>query len=164
FRHYDLPFLHWLARTGKHVDFLSDGDLNRLVDARGLARVYDLIVFPGHHEYVTRREYDAIEHYRDLGGNLMFLSANNFFWRVIRHGNVMERTQQWRDLGRPEAALIGVQYRGNDRGTHRGPWIVRRAAADSWVFAGTHLRAGSRLGNAGIEIDKTAAASPKNVE
>ena len=29
-------------------------------------------------------EYDLVEGFRDLGGNLMFLSANNFFWRVDR--------------------------------------------------------------------------------
>src|SRR5262245_56332619 len=123
FRHYDLPFLHWLARTGKHVDVLADGDLDRTSAGR-LAAAYDLIVFPGHHEYVTTREYNAIEHYRDLGGNLMFLSANNFFWRVTRRHAKLTRTSRWRYLGRPEAALIGAEYRGNDRGQHKGPWIV----------------------------------------
>ena len=79
---YDLRFLHWLARTGKDVDVLSQSDLESARSARVLASAYDLIVFPGHHEYVTLREYDLVEGYRDLGGNLMFLSANNFFWRV----------------------------------------------------------------------------------
>jgi N,N-dimethylformamidase beta subunit-like, C-terminal len=159
FRHYDVPFLHWLARTGKHVDVLADGDLDRTTGGR-LAAAYDLIVFPGHHEYVTTREYDAIEHYRDLGGNLMFLAANNFFWRVIRRHGTLTRTNRWRDLSRPEAALIGAEYRGNDRGQHKGPWIVRRTAATSWLFEGTGLTTGSRFGSGGIEIDATAAASP----
>jgi len=43
------------------------------------------------------------------GGNLMFLSANNFFWQVARRGDALERTRRWRDLVRPEAALVGVQ-------------------------------------------------------
>src|SRR5205807_553523 len=116
---------------------------------RALARAYELVVFPGHHEYVTTREYDVVTGYRNLGGHLMFLSANNFFWQVVRHGRTIERTKQWRDLGRPEAALIGVQYRGNDNGTHRGAWIVRRSKADSWVFANTKLGPGSELSNAG---------------
>ena len=72
---------------------------------------------------------------------------------------------QWRDLGRPEAALIGVQYRGNDRGEARGPWLVRDVPAVSWLLAGTGLRPGSRFGEDwGIEIDATsrglAAESP----
>jgi hypothetical protein len=113
---------------------------------------------------VTTREYDRVTGYRNLGGNLMFLAADDFFWRVVRHGRAIEKTKQWRDLGRPEAALIGVQYRGNDRGTHRGPWIVRRSKATSWVFAGTNLRAGDDFSNGGVEIDKTSSASPKNVQ
>jgi hypothetical protein len=163
FRSYDLPFLRWLSQTNRSVDMLADVDLNRM-SGRTLARDYDLIVFPGHHEYVTTHEYDAIVRYRDLGGNLMFLSANNFFWQIVRHGDVMERTQRWRDLGRPEAGLIGVQYRGNDRGEHRRPWILRSAPADAWAFAGTQLEPGSTFGSGGIEIDKSAAASPKHLQ
>jgi N,N-dimethylformamidase beta subunit-like, C-terminal len=163
FRRYDLPFLHWLAWTGRTVDVLADADLDSIQDARDLASAYDLMVFPGHHEYVTTREYDLIERYRDLGGNLAFLHANDFFWRIVKHGNVMERTSQWRDLGRPEAALIGVEYRGNDRGSHHAPWIVRDTAAAPWLFAGTGLEDGSTFGNGGIEIDKTAAGSPRGV-
>jgi hypothetical protein len=161
FRRYDLPFLHWLARTGKHVDFLADADLDAARSGSRLAHAYTLIIFPGHHEYVTTHEYDVTEQYRNLGGHLAFLSANNFFWRTIKHGNVIERTQQWRDLGRPESALIGVQYRGNDRGTHRGPWIIRDTESAPWLFKGTGLTNGSAFGNGGIEIDKTAPASPR---
>jgi N,N-dimethylformamidase beta subunit-like protein len=164
FRSYDLPFLEWLDRTGKEVDVLSDADLAAARSPRALARAYDLMVCPGHHEYVTTREYDLVKSYRNRGGNLMFLSANDFFWRVVRHGRTIERAKRWRDLGRPEAALIGVQYRGNDRGTHRGRWIVRRAPAAAWVFAGTSLSAGDGFSNGGIEIDKTSAASPKGVQ
>jgi hypothetical protein len=164
FRHYDLPFLHWLARTGKQVDFLADGDLDRLGDARGLARSYDLIVFPGHHEYVTTREYDLIESYRNHGGNLMFLSANNFFWRVVRRGDTLTRAGRWRDLGRPEAGLIGDQYRGNDRGQHKGSWIVDDDADTRWLFEDTGLTAGSRFGRGGIEIDATTRDSPAGVD
>src|SRR5262249_7696958 len=159
FRHYDLPFLHWLSRTGKHVDVLADGDLDR-TSGDSLATAYDLIVFPGHHEYVTSREYNAIERYRDLGGNLMFLSANNFFWQVVRQHGTLTRTARWRDLRRPEAALIGAEYRGNDRGQHKAAGIVRRTAATSWLFKGTGLTARSRFGSGGIEIDATAPTSP----
>jgi hypothetical protein len=164
FRRYDLPFLHWLARTGRDVDVLAQSDLEAS-SARELSAAYDLIVFPGHHEYVTTREYDAIEGYRGLGGNLAFLSANNFFWQVVRRADVLEKTRQWRDLGRPEAALLGVQYRGNDRGESRGAWILTDVPAASWLFAGTGLRAGSRFGEDwGIEIDQTSPDSPRDVQ
>jgi hypothetical protein len=162
FRRYDLPFLHWLAWTGRGADYLSDADLEA-ADPRALARAYDLIIFPGHHEYVTTREYAAVVAYRDLGGNLAYLSANNFFWQLVRHGRTIERTSEWRDLDRPEAALIGAEYRGNDRGGHRGPWIVRDRGAAPWLFVGTHLMDGSTFGSGGIEIDKTCSNSPSDV-
>jgi hypothetical protein len=163
FRRYDLPFLTWLERNRKSVDVLSQSDLEAMPSSRRLAAAYDLIVFPGHHEYVTTREYDLVEGYRDRGGNLMFLSANNYFWQVVRHGGSMTKTRLWRDLGRPEAGLIGVQYRANGKAPRR-PWIVRRSRACGWIFAGTGLREGSSLGLGGVEIDRTFPASPAGVE
>ncbi len=162
FRRYDLAFIKWLSSTGKAVDVLADSDLAGAQSASALASAYDLIVFPGHHEYVTTREYGLVTGYRDRGGHLAFLSANNFFWQIVKRGNVMERTKQWRDLGRPEAALIGVQYRGNDLKT--GSYVVRDTSAAPWLFAGTGLIDGSQLCCGGIEIDKTASASPRGVK
>src|SRR4029453_8116939 len=132
----------WLYRTGKHVDVLSQADLDAVRDGRELRRAYDLIVFPGHHEYVTDREYDAIDGFRDEGGSLAFLSANNFFWRIDIHHDVMFRIRQLRDLGGPEASRLGVQSRANDRGERRAPWLVRRAPAASWLFAGIQPKHG----------------------
>ena len=163
FRRYDLPFLLWLSRTGKRVDVLSQSDLEASASGLQLARAYDLIVFPGHHEYVTTHEYDLVREFRDAGGNLMFLSANNFFWQVVRRGDTITRTGLWRDLERPEAALIGVQYLANGHAPRR-PWIVRRSRAGRWVFAGTGLREGSPLARGGVEIDRTTASSPSGVE
>jgi hypothetical protein len=164
YRHYDAPFLHWLARTHKSADYLADVDLERVPNAQRLAAAYDLIVFPGHHEYVTAHEYNLIRGYRNAGGNLMFLFANDFFWRIIRNGNTITRTSRWRDVGRPEAALLGAQYRANDRGQRKNPWIVRETTATPWLFNGTGLRRGSRFGNGGIEIDSTAPSSPPGTD
>jgi hypothetical protein len=165
FRCYDLPFLDWLARTGRKVDVLAQSDLEQVPSSAALAATYDVLVFPGHHEYVTTREYDLVEGYRDLGGNLMFLSANNFFWRVVRRGDTIVKTKQWRDLGRPEAALLGVQYRGNDGGKRRAPWTLTSAPATQWVFAGTGLGPGDQFGDDwGIEIDHTDESSPSQVQ
>jgi hypothetical protein len=163
FRRYDLPFLQWLARTGKSVDVLSQSDLESAPSPRALATAYELIVFPGHHEYVTRREYDLVEGFRDLGGNLAFLSANNFFWQVARRRGSITKTSLWRDLERPEASLIGVQYLANGKAP-RQPWIVRRSPAARWLLAGTGLHEGSRFGLGGVEIDRTSPASPRGVD
>ena len=165
FRCYDLPFLNWLGRTRRNVDVLAQSDLEQVPSAAALAAAYELIVFPGHHEYVTTREYDLVEGYRDLGGNLMFLSANNFFWRAIRKGDTIVKTEQWHDLGRPEAGLVGVQYRGNDGGKRRAPWTLTSAPATRWIFAGTGLGPGDQFGDDwGIEIDHTDESSPSQVQ
>jgi hypothetical protein len=158
-----LSFLNWLYRSHKQVDFLSQLDLERVESAEALARAYDLIVFGGHHEYVTTAEYDLVTGYRDLGGNLLFLSANNFFWRVQRVRDVIVKAGRWRGLGRPEASLIGVQYVAN-RPSPRGAWVVRSARARSWIFADTGLRPGSELARGGVEIDNIAPASPPQVQ
>jgi hypothetical protein len=162
-KQYDAPFLRWLAHTGRQVDVISDAELRAASSGRTLAGAYTLLVFSGHHEYVTTHEYDVVKQYRDLGGNLMFLSANNFFWKVDLHGTVMTRVAEWRNLGRPEAALIGVQYRANDDGSHRGGWLVRSTTATPWLFAGMEIATGNRVGSGGIEIDQTAPSSPKGV-
>ena len=164
FRQYDLPFLHWLSWNDRQVDYLAQSDLEAAPSAAALAKAYDLIVFPGHHEYVTTREYDLVEGYRDLGGNLMFLSANNFFWQVVKHGQTMLKTKQWRDLGRSEAALLGVQYRGNDSGERRGRWLLRKARAGRWIFAGSGLKPGDAWCSGSIEIDQTSDASPRGTQ
>jgi N,N-dimethylformamidase len=159
---YDLLFLRWLARTHKQVDFLSDDDLESLATGGLLARAYDLVVFSGHHEYVTAHEYDVVERYRDLGGNLLFLSANNFFYKVVRTGETLHRVGRWRDLGRPEAALVGIQYLDWNHETYgNGPYVVQTAG---WPFTGTGLHPGSRFGTYGIEIDGKVAASPRDLQ
>lgn len=164
YKRYDQPFLRWLASTRRGVDYLAQSDLDRMRGGRSLSRAYDLIVFPGHHEYVTSREYDAVEQFRNLGGNLIFLSANNFFWKIRIRGRVMTRVKQWRELGRPESALIGVQYFGNDNGSHRRPWIVRNAYAADRLMAASGLTNGSALATAGIEVDGMTAASPRGTK
>ena len=163
FRRYDLPFQQWLTEHAVAVDTITDDELEAATGA-GLAAAYDLIVFPGHHEYVTDAEFNAVSGFRDRGGNLIFLSANNFFWRVERTGTTIRRTRQWRDLGKPEAALIGAQYRGNDEGHKQAPFIVRNTTSAPWLWEGTGLTAGSTLGadigGYGTEIDGTSPASP----
>jgi hypothetical protein len=160
FRDWDLDFIAWLNRTGKQVDFLSDDDLAAFSSGDQLAAAYDLVVVPGHAEYVTEHSYDVVQRFRDLGGNLMFLAANNFFWKVRRDGQLLTRVRLWRQLGRPEAALVGVQYAASDYGARQGGYVVRAAATAPWAFAGTGLSDGDTFGEYGIEIDARSAASP----
>ena len=164
FRGYDRGFLRWLALHRLEADFLADDDLERIRTGDRLARLYGLIVFPGHEEYVTTHAYDVIERFRDLGGNLAFLSSNNFFYRVERRGRWLFKLGRWRDLGRPEAALVGIQYVDwNQNRYPNRPYTVTGARRAPWLFARTGLRDGSRFGHYGIEIDARTSRSPRGI-
>jgi len=165
FRTYDLGFIRWLAHTHKQPDFVTDDDLERFTGGARLAKTYDLIVFSGHEEYVTPHEYALITEFRDAGGNLAFLSADNFFYRVIRRGDRIYRESRWRDLGHPEARLIGVQYVDWNQGIWPNrPYIVNGAGTAPWLFHGTGLHNGSRFGKYGVEIDARTPDSPLGTE
>ena len=164
FHRYDAPFLHWLSSAGKTPEFICDDDLDAMESGDRLRELYDLVVFPGHTEYETSHVYDVMERYRDLGGRMIFLSANSFFWKVNRRPNELRRVKLWRDLKRPEAALMGAQYRANDNGTHHGVYIVGNADKVPWLYAGTGLvdgaTFGDNVGGYGIEIDSTTKHTP----
>jgi hypothetical protein len=164
FRSYDLQFLRWLASTGREADFYADEDVERFASPAALRAAYDLLVFPGHTEYVSTRLFDLVSGYRDAGGNLMFLSANNFFRRIDRVDGAMLLVDEWRSLGRPEATLCGVQYLASDRGQRHGPYVVGDAEATQWAFDGTGLEPGDRFGVYGIEIDALAWSSPRETQ
>jgi hypothetical protein len=163
-RRYDVGYLKFLQSTSRTPDMLADDDLEAMPDGDTLRRLYDLLVFPGHSEYMTTRAYNVTERFRDLGGRLIFLSANNFFWKVRKRGDVMVRNKLWRNQRRPESLLCGVQYRANDDGHRQAPFVISDAGAVPWLFAGTELGNGSLLGDTvggyGIEIDTTTPASP----
>jgi hypothetical protein len=160
FQRFDVGFLRWYWRSGYRADFISDDDLERVSGARQLS-AYRLIVFAGHEEYVTSHTFDLITAYRNAGGNLAFLSANNFFYKVKVSGNMMTGRARWRDLGRPEAALVGAQYAGWNEGNYPNrPYRITNTAAAPWLFKGTGLRNGTVVGNYGIEVDEPNAASP----
>jgi hypothetical protein len=158
FGDFDQAIETWLSGRG-NLDFLTDLDLAHVPSGDLLAHDYDLIVFPGHEEYTTKREYDLIKRYRDLGGNLMFLSANNLFWKVVFHGPVMRRVGEWRNFGRPEASVVGVQYVSSNYGGRLGAYIADTTGAP-WVFAGTGLSNGDTFGQYGYEIDIRSPATP----
>jgi hypothetical protein len=155
-------FVHWLAQTGYTADFYSDEDLDAVVTGDRLASRYNLIVFAGHEEYVTQHMFSVVKRYRDRGGNLAFLSANNFYRRVVMSPPLMTCITQFRDLGQPEASLVGVQYVDWwQRRYPSRPFVVRSVAAAPWLFRGTGLRPGDHFGRGyGIEIDARASSSP----
>ena len=158
-------FLPWLYRHGKSADFFADDDFSRFRSGRWLDSRYRLIVFAGHEEYVTPIEYDLTVSARNHGENLAFISANNFFYRVSRIGGSLHGRTRWRDLGRPEAALVGVQYVGWwERVFPQRPYVVKGGRTAPWMFTGTALANGDRFGRFGIEADSRAPSSPAGIK
>lgn len=164
FQRFDVGFLRWYSHSGYRADFISDDDLERISSTRQLSH-YRLIVFGGHEEYVTSHTFDLITAYRNAGGNLAFLSANNFFYKVKVSGDTMTGRTPWRNLGRPEASLVGAQYAGWDEGNYpNNPYHVTDTAAAPWLFKGTGLNDGSTFGKYGIEVDEPNSASPPHTD
>jgi hypothetical protein len=161
FRGYDQAFIWWLALHHKDADVLADDDLDRVRTGQQLARLYDLVIFPGHEEYVSAHMYDVVQSYRDRGGNLAFLSANNFYYRVERRGSRLFKIGHWSDVGRRGDTLGGVEYVGWSKNRFRNrPYVVTGATTAPWFFRGTGLRNGSGWGVYGIEIDQRGARPP----
>ena len=77
----------------------------------------------------------------------------------------MHGRTRWRELGRPEAALVGAEYVdwNHDRYRNVAYRVVDRSAA-SWLFRGTSLTDGSRFGVYGIEVDAVAPSSPPGTQ
>ena len=103
-----------------------------------------------------------IERYRDNGGHLAYLTANNFFWQVTLHGRTIARTQEWRDLDRDESGLVGSHY--IDHARRWGAYVARHVEDAPWLFAGTSIRNGTKFLRAGIEIDRMSSRSPKGTK
>ena len=148
----------------RRAEFISDSDFDTIASGDDLARAYDLVVFEGHEEYVTTHEYDVVTRFRDLGGNLMFLSANNFFWKVDKQGQVLRKITQWRQIGRPGGGTDGRAVPRERRRPAAGAVHGPASAGAPWLWDGTGLVDGATfgqfVGGYGIEIDSTTPDSP----
>src|SRR5207249_1160449 len=55
----------------------------------------------------------------------------------------------WRNLGRPEAAVLGVRYTGYGY-PYSGPFLIQTVA--HWAFDGTGLAIGDKIGKVGLNL------------
>ena len=77
----------------------------------------------------------------------------------------MPRVAKWRDLGRPEAALIGVQYRRQrPRRARQARGSCAARPESQWLFAGVGCARRREFSDGGIEIDATAPSSPPGTQ
>lgn len=132
----DLFLLHWLKNAGIDFDVLTDYELHD--DGFSSISDYRVVLTGSHPEYCTRRMLDALQKYTHLGGRLMYLGGNGFYWVTSIHQNAPEivevrrgyagtrpwtshpaevvhsttgeRGGLWRHRGRPPNDLIGVGF------------------------------------------------------
>jgi hypothetical protein len=155
---WEYPLLHYLEGRRYDVAYQTDADTDR--DPGSLLR-HRLVVVNGHDEYWTSSIRNAFESAREAGTNLLFFGANIGYWQVRYEddGRTMvaykaqpdpvtdpqAQTILFRQLGRPECALLGVQHQGGTLRWGIGDYTVNAASLrDPW-FAGSGFVAGERL-------------------
>ena len=90
----------------------------------------------------------------------MFLSANNFFWRVRLRGRTLERLQTWRSPVSPRRHCSACSTSGTTAAGDGALFVVRPSAHYDWAFAGNRASPRFVLRRFGIEIDHMTRDSP----
>lgn len=172
----EMPWIQYVESRGFDVTYATDVDAH-LTPAE-LAH-HAMVVLPGHSEYWTKQMYDGIVASRDAGVSLANLGANTIYWstrvepssagvagRVVvcyRDATIdpgTDKTTTWRNLGRPEQAVLGAMYAGPG-GLVAGRSPLKAAAPNHWALRGTALQAGSTIpGIIAIEADRRQPGFP----
>lgn len=163
-RHFqaDSHLISWLHHMGTNYDIITDTELHD--EGYSAIKDYAAVTTTTHPEYHTKETLDALQEYRDSGGNLIYLGGNGFYWRVALHkeaSGVIEirRAEDgirawaaepgeyynafdgsygglWRRSGRPPQMLVGVGF--SAQGEFNGSYYQRKCVDPQydWVFAG----------------------------
>jgi N,N-dimethylformamidase beta subunit-like protein len=163
----ELQTVRFLEREGYDVSYQTDVETD--ADPAGLAR-HRLVIVNGHDEYWTMNQRLGFDAALAAGTNLAFMGANDAFWhveyednRTTIHGekslydpnpDPAMKTAMFREIGRPECLLEGVQHTNFTVYDHPLDYTVTaQGAADPWL-AGTGLTAGATItGVVGREHD-----------
>jgi N,N-dimethylformamidase len=165
-RHYpaDSHILAWLEAKGIAFDIVTDEDLHR--EGAALLAPYRVLLTGSHPEYHTTETLDALTHFRDGGGRLMYLGGNGFYWRIAcvpelpgmielrrAEGGIRAWDAEpgeyhhqldgalgglWRRNRRPPQLLAGVGFssQGLFEGTGYHRLPASREARFGWMFEG----------------------------
>ncbi|MGZ3441583.1 MAG: N,N-dimethylformamidase beta subunit family domain-containing protein, partial [Polyangia bacterium] len=169
----DRDLLTFAEGQGYDIDYVADTDVD--ADPAELAG-RRLVVLQGHSEYWSAGERDALEAALAAGTSTVVFGANDLYWQVryapsaagvprrvvigykefaardpAQTGDPAHVTTQWRMLGKPENALLGVMF---------GDWLwssVPFTIGDpsSWIWSGANVVAGTMIpGLYGFEVDR----------
>ncbi|SFV16998.1 RICIN domain-containing protein [Pseudoduganella namucuonensis] len=177
---FDYNMIRWIEKQGYDTKYITNMDLH--VSSAPLSDSKAFISF-GHDEYYSKTMWDNLIGLREAGKNIAFFSSNQIYWRVRfvegHYGASRENrtmicfkdvpdpttdpaltTGLFRNLGTPEAGLIGNQYTADPV---LGAITITNAA--HWLIAGTGAENGTSLpGLLGYEINTIVpGVSPANV-
>lgn len=158
----DLWLHRWLRKELYETDVMSDQDFS---EATALdLHDYAAIILNLHPEYWTREMLDNLETYLVNGGCLLYLGGNGIFeavryspgkTHVVYHdGRIMGPQPRqpflFRNLNppRPERDILGVAFLYENYNVPPAPYEVNDAG--HWIFSGTGVKNGDRIGGTGI--------------
>lgn len=175
---WEYNLIRWLEKTGYDLVYSTSIDLHN-----NPARPLDFTAFlsSSHDEYWTKSMYDGIETARDAGVHLAFFGTSPIYWQtrlesdgvnpnrqmvVYRNGSLDPiadpalKTVQWRQLGRPEQTLVGIQYLSYAASANDNTdYIVTNR--DHWAYSSTGFNNGDAVtGIVGYEIDSYQSEYP----
>jgi hypothetical protein len=175
---WELPFVRFVERQGYDVSYQSDVYTDAHPDTLAMHR---LIAVPGHAEYWTKKMRDAFDLARDSGVNLAFLGANAAYWQVRLENrgrtivayksmydpnpNIGSKTAMFREVGRLECRLIGIQHQGVGLYWKAGDYTVAPGMlVDPWMrntgfLAGDVVRGVVSVESDTIPGDQTVGSS-----
>jgi hypothetical protein len=165
---WEIQLVRFLERESYDVSYQTDLDTDR--DGGSLLQ-HQLVIVAGHDEYWTASIRNAFDAAQAHGTNLAFVGSNDGYWHVDYEDGgrtifsyksmydpnpvVSEKTAMFREIGRPECMLIGVQHSWFGILDHQLGYTVTAAGADDPWLAGTGLQAGDTIvGVVGREHDQ----------
>ena len=163
---WEIQLVRFLEREGYDVSYQTDLDTDR--DPGSLVR-HRLVVVAGHDEYWTMSMRDAFDAAVAQGTNLAFMGSNAAYWHIEYEDDgqtifgykslydpnpvLAQKTALWREIGRPECMLMGVQHQFITQTPHQLDYTVVAPSGDPWL-AGTGLNPGDTIsGVVGREHD-----------
>jgi hypothetical protein len=169
-----------LQADGFNPEFVTEWDI---ASNPAILRAYEVVVFAGHHEYISRNTYDALEAHHHRGGHLAFFSANDIYWQVRFEdgGNKMIGykdyalsedpmrdvddslvTTLWsgKPVNRPAEALQGISFVPYSYLFEAEPFVVQDC--NHFALEGTGLQNGDSTASpvAASETDYIGPSSP----
>lgn len=154
----DTHLYAWLEKMGIPFDIVTDQELHD--DGIEAIREYRAVTTGSHPEYHTPRTLDALQQYREQGGNFMYLGGNGFYWRIAVHKEGNGTLEIRRNEGgiRAWAAEPGEYFQAFDGG-YGGLW--RRNNRPPQRLAGVGFSAQGNFHGSYYRIDPDARANPE---